>query len=427
MFFWKKRDEGFEWHKYVRTTIKLRREARRQKAQQLGMHVAEGAKAAGAAADVLARRSAVRIGEGARVLAGDLGRMAISGVALAGLALGALVKWLGHHLAPAVDVLGRPGVGGPLTLIGLIAAIAGASRALLGSKGLDAEAIAALGIGFVCMGLGLGPTLWHGHSVLPRQLTAPVTGLPPRPWLVAGGVGLVALVGAIGLSLFSARPNLPFVSSLPAMPFVGGETIKGRATAIAADMLRVGDSNVRLTGLEAPHSDQRCTRAGSRSPGRTWPCGQDAREATQRLVQGQMVTCEVGRKDASGVAHGRCRAGGADIAEALVRAGHAFAEGGLVSPYRGAEDIARTSKAGVWASAEPERPAAWREKVWSAAKRQAPDGCPIKGRVRGNEREYLLPWSSDYERVRISKRRGERWFCSEEEAVAAGWRSAGRG
>jgi endonuclease YncB( thermonuclease family) len=240
-------------------------------------------------------------------------------------------------------------------------------------------------------------------------------------------VGVCALIGAIGLHLFSGRIDLPLVSRLPAFPFTGGETVKGKATALTADMLRIGNSRLRLSGIEVPDPDQRCIRAGSRSSGRTWACGQDAREAVQRLVQGQTLTCEVGRKDAAGVAKGTCRVGGADIGEALVRAGYAFAESGLVSPYRGAEDSARVAKAGVWGSTEPERPAAWRERLWSAAKRQAPDGCPIKGRVRGNEREYLLPWSSDYERARISARRGERWFCSEEEAVAAGWRSARRG
>ncbi len=448
LFFWKKRDEGFEWHKYVRTTIKLRRESRRQKAHQVGVHVAEGVKAAGAAADdlarrgaarvgegakvagaaadVMARRGAERVGEGAQVLAADLSRMTISGVALAGLGLGALAKWLGVKLAPLIDLLGRPGVAGPLTLVGLIAALAGAGRLIFAANGVDAEAFAALGIGLLCMGLGLGPTLWHGHAVLPRLFAAPVTGLPSRPWLVAGVAGIVALIGAIAFSLAPGRLSVPLVSSMTGLSFGGSSDIKGRASVIAANVVRVGGASVRLTGIEVPEPDQRCVRAGQRA-GRTWPCGQDAREATQRLVQGQSITCEVGRKDSSGMAHGRCKAGGADVAEALVRAGYAFAESGLVSPYRGAEDSARTAKAGIWNSADPERPAVWRERIWAAAKRQAPDGCPIKGRVRRGEREYLLPWSSDYERVRISTRRGERWFCSEDEAVSAGWRSAARG
>ncbi|RYE49814.1 MAG: hypothetical protein EOP24_00815 [Hyphomicrobiales bacterium] len=50
-------------------------------------------------------------------------------------------------------------------------------------------------------------------------------------------------------------------------------------------------------------------------------------------------------------------------------------------------------------------------------------GCNIKGNVstRG-ERIYHVPGQKYYEETRISASHGERWFCSEEEARAAGWR-----
>jgi phosphatidylserine/phosphatidylglycerophosphate/cardiolipin synthase-like enzyme len=51
--------------------------------------------------------------------------------------------------------------------------------------------------------------------------------------------------------------------------------------------------------------------------------------------------------------------------------------------------------------------------------------CPIKGNVnRKGERIYHAPGGRDYNRVTM-KGIGARWFCSEEEAVAAGWRRAG--
>ena len=424
MFRWKKRDEGFEWQKYVRTTIKLRREARKRKAQELGSHLAEGARAAGAAAEELAKGSARQLGSASRFGIAQFGKLMISGVSYAGLALGAVAKGAAGIGAPALDVLGRPGVSGPLTFIGLIALFAGAARVALAARGLDAEALVAFAIGAMALVLGLGPSLWLGHGAMPRRLLTPVAGLPGRPWLVAASLGLVALVGAIGLKLSPWRVDLPLTSALTTFSIAGTTPVAGKATAMTGDTLRIGDTAVQLAGMEVLDPDQRCTRAGSRNPPRTWACGQEAREALQRLVQGQAISCEVGSKDGSGRATGRCKAGGADLAEALVRAGHAFAAAGLVSAYRTAEDAARSSKAGLWASAEPERPAAWRDRMWTVAKRQAPDGCPIKGRVRGDDRIYLLPWSSEYDRVRISKSRGERWFCSEDEAQAAGWRNA---
>jgi hypothetical protein len=54
---------------------------------------------------------------------------------------------------------------------------------------------------------------------------------------------------------------------------------------------------------------------------------------------------------------------------------------------------------------------------------QDPAPCVIKGEIRfTNERVYYLPGNRAYDRVTISTRRGERWFCSEQEARDAGWR-----
>jgi endonuclease YncB( thermonuclease family) len=425
MFRWKKRDEGFEWHKYVRTTIKLRREARREKAHALGARVAEGAKAAGSLADGLAVSGAERLGNAARVAGSGLGRVtgALAARAAAGL------QWLGRRLGTAlaitIDLLGRPGVGGPLTFIGLIAAIAGIARGLLGTPGFDAEAIAALGLAGLCLALGIGPALWLGHAALPTRLVAPVTDLPPRPWLIGGVAVAVSLLGAIGFTVIPGSPGLPSLANhLPALSFTNTETVSGRASVISTDVLRIGDRKVHLEGIEPPDANQRCLRPGARPGGRTWPCGQDAREAMQRLVQGQQVTCKVVAKDKAGGGSGRCRVKDADIGEMLVKAGYAFADVGSVGAYRGAEDAAKAAKAGLWSSPEPERPAVWRDRLWAVAKRGAPDGCPIKGRVQGDERVYLLPWDSSYTRVRVRKGRGERWFCTQDEAEAAGWRKA---
>ena len=53
------------------------------------------------------------------------------------------------------------------------------------------------------------------------------------------------------------------------------------------------------------------------------------------------------------------------------------------------------------------------------------EGCRIKGNVsRTGERIYHLPGDRNYERVRMDKGVGKRWFCSEEQAIAAGWRPA---
>ncbi len=50
--------------------------------------------------------------------------------------------------------------------------------------------------------------------------------------------------------------------------------------------------------------------------------------------------------------------------------------------------------------------------------------CTIKGNIsqETGERIYHLPGDEFYQKTRIRWLRGERWFCSEAEARAAGWR-----
>ena len=51
--------------------------------------------------------------------------------------------------------------------------------------------------------------------------------------------------------------------------------------------------------------------------------------------------------------------------------------------------------------------------------------CDIKGNIsESGERIYHLPSNRYYDVTGIDESRGERWFCSEAEARAAGWRPA---
>jgi hypothetical protein len=54
-------------------------------------------------------------------------------------------------------------------------------------------------------------------------------------------------------------------------------------------------------------------------------------------------------------------------------------------------------------------------------------GCQIKGNVSINSgaRIYHVPGQRHYDETIIRLEYGERWFCSEQEARAAGWRRSG--
>lgn len=53
----------------------------------------------------------------------------------------------------------------------------------------------------------------------------------------------------------------------------------------------------------------------------------------------------------------------------------------------------------------------------------SPKKCNIKGNIdlKTGKRTYYLPGQRLYGRVGITRNYGERWFCSEAEALAAGW------
>ncbi|HRD76586.1 MAG TPA: thermonuclease family protein [Hyphomicrobiaceae bacterium] len=251
------------------------------------------------------------------------------------------------------------------------------------------------------------------------RLIAPVFALPRR---AQNSVAAVAATGLAALVIWPALPASTARISLPSLPFAGSPPIEGKAQVLAGGTLRVGGQLVRLAGIEAPERDQKCALTG----GRTWSCGRGAEVELSRLARGKAVKCDVKGKDEAGATLAACDAGGVDLGAALVRGGHVFAVEGMFAPYTADEADAKARKVGLW-KGNPERPAVARAKAWDAAKAKAPDGCPIKGHVVSGARVYVLPWDPEYGRRSVQKSRGERWFCSEEEAQGAGWKLVGKG
>lgn len=59
----------------------------------------------------------------------------------------------------------------------------------------------------------------------------------------------------------------------------------------------------------------------------------------------------------------------------------------------------------------------------SATPTPVPAHCRIKGNINGGDKVYHTPDSPHYQRTQIDTALGERWFCTEQEAAAAGWRA----
>lgn len=99
--------------------------------------------------------------------------------------------------------------------------------------------------------------------------------------------------------------------------------------------------------------------------------------------------------------------------------------------YRAAQARAQQAGAGLWAPDACGRSTAARAPGVVAPRSSAPAppaACDIKGNISisSGEKIYHVPGQQHYAETRIDPSDGERWFCTEAEAVAAGWRKARR-
>jgi endonuclease YncB( thermonuclease family) len=197
--------------------------------------------------------------------------------------------------------------------------------------------------------------------------------------------------------------------------------IEGAARIIDGDTIAIGDLKIRLHGIDAPEGDQLCAGAD----GKPWKCGLEAIRLLARLTAGRTVACRSLGLDKYYRVLATCAADGVDLNAELVRQGLAWAFVRYSSDYVNVEGEARAARRGVFQAAT-QAPWEFRAARWQDASSAAPEGCAIKGNVNGRgERIYHMPWSRHYDAVRMDETKGKRWFCSESEAIDAGWRSSG--
>jgi endonuclease YncB( thermonuclease family) len=224
-------------------------------------------------------------------------------------------------------------------------------------------------------------------------------------------------------AFFAASAALLFVPALAVAVTGPGANdpaiVTGQGRVVDGDTLDVGQTRVRLEGIDAPELAQTCRTAA----GETWDCGKAAAAFLRTMVQQKDLACDRTGSDLYHRTLATCFAEGNDINEAMVRAGMAWAFVRYSRVYVAVEADARERKVGVW-QGPAEAPWDFRHNEWRVAETSAPSGCAIKGNISSRGHIYHTPWSPWYGRVKIDLSRGERWFCSEAEALAAGWRPA---
>lgn len=241
-------------------------------------------------------------------------------------------------------------------------------------------------------------------------------------------------------ALGRAMLGIAFVTLL-ASSAAHGYDLVGVPRIVDGDTLAIGSMRVRLEGIDAPETDQIClSGTGARST-----CGIEARDQLTSHVAGREISCSASGVDVYKRILGKCRLGNEDLNGWMVQAGWAIAYVKYSSAYRAEEDDARTHQRGLWQGAFI-APWDWRHRnekteilgaykiplnaqsllIPRSAVADAPSAeCTIKGNIsRNGERIYHLPGQHSYDRIRMDLSGGRRWFCTPQEAEAAGWRKA---
>jgi endonuclease YncB( thermonuclease family) len=209
---------------------------------------------------------------------------------------------------------------------------------------------------------------------------------------------------------------------------LASEPLSGRAIVVDGDTLKLDGVPVRLFGIDAPERNQTCRD----SRGADYRCGVRATDALASRLGDRIVRCEPRERDHYDRIVAVCFAGNTDLNGWMVAQGWALAYRRYSRDYIATEDVARAGRKGLWNGTfekpwkvrhEDERQRPRSPSPIVATPAAPPSGCRIKGNINSEgEQIYHVPGQAYYDDTQISPAKGERWFCNETEAVAAGWR-----
>jgi endonuclease YncB( thermonuclease family) len=243
------------------------------------------------------------------------------------------------------------------------------------------------------------------------------------------------------------KPRALLVATLLLTSLSTGCGWAANATIKDGSTLQLGSVTYRLDGIDAPAIDQLCIDEHADA----WTCGIEARDQLTKLIGGREIRCDdLGADPSYKKRHlGACRIEGdtTSLSELLVRQGFALnVESSATGRFETEEARAKEERQGLWkgcfvapqefrtgkkdgallgGSCPADRDKEIRDALFPEALAM-PSGCNIKGkfavraRVTGNVGIYHLQACRSYPALTEP----DRWFCSEEDAQAAGFRRA---
>lgn len=191
-----------------------------------------------------------------------------------------------------------------------------------------------------------------------------------------------------------------------------------------------GGQKVRYIGIDTPETVD---------PRKEVQCfGKEASAKNKQLVEGKEVSLEkdVSETDKYGRLLRYVYLGKIFVNDYLVREGYAHASSyppdvKYQDQFLQAEREAREAKRGLWGNVCSNASSA--TPTLSSSNLQPPsfgrgtpsNSCLIKGNISNlKEKIYHLPGQKYYDKTVINTGLGEKWFCTEQEAVSFGWRKS---
>lgn len=151
---------------------------------------------------------------------------------------------------------------------------------------------------------------------------------------------------------------------------------------------------------------------------------QDRAATIVRLAQEKQAEADAARQKAEAEAQAKAVAAAQAKAEAATAKAEAAAKAKAAAEAKAKAEAQRRA---LVAAAPPKKPTtttttAPKPKTTTGT---STSGCVIKGNISSSgEKIYHVPGGGSYSVTKITLSKGERWFCSEAAAVAAGWRKA---
>lgn len=245
-----------------------------------------------------------------------------------------------------------------------------------------------------------------------------------RKFLIIAGIILVLIIGiAIG-SGFKQQYNISsvIVGETDGQSKSDGGLVK-IVRVIDGDTIEIeGGEKIRYIGIDAPETVD---------PRKSAQCfGVEAYNKNRELVESKMARLEkdITNRDKYNRLLRYVWVGDTFVNLELIKQGFAYSysyppDVKYQDQFIKSQQEAREAKRGLWNSCPAVAPA--QTKTFAPQENNPSGSCLIKGNINSSgEKIYHLPGCSYYEKTKIDAARGEKWFCAESEALAAGWRKA---